>query len=105
MVELDIGTYYWHVEAVDNADNSSEWSITNSFYIDVGDSFGRATTIDITSAYSNTDYVGIGDAYDYYKFTSDGNGEFDFCLTGLDSETTVHHTIWNWISPTVHRHN
>jgi autotransporter passenger strand-loop-strand repeat protein len=87
--ELDLnalpgGIYYWRVKAVDNADNSSDWSAIDSFRMD--NSFASAILIDISVPYSGSDYVGLGDICDYYKFISNGNGEFDFGLTGLSSK-------------------
>ncbi len=35
--DLADGTYYWHVKAVDNADNNSDWSQAASFVIDSPD--------------------------------------------------------------------
>ncbi len=33
--DLADGTYYWRVEAVDNNDNESAWSVTDSFTVDI----------------------------------------------------------------------
>jgi peptidase C10-like protein/FG-GAP repeat protein/CARDB protein/pre-peptidase/Calx-beta domain-containing protein len=79
---------------VDGDNDIAESDETNNSYTkiisidsnDAGNSYTTATLIDISNQYSNPDYVGLGDAYDYYKFIPDGNGEFDFSLTGLSTK-------------------
>jgi FG-GAP repeat protein len=89
--QLSFNTYYWRVQAVDRSGNSSDWSAVDSFITGdtVGNSFQRATLIDVDDTYTNSEYVGIGDAYDYYTFDLTNSGEFDFALTDLDAKAII----------------
>ncbi len=93
--ELDVsdlvgGYLYWRVKAIDNNDNGSDWSNGNPIMIDnIGDSFASATSIDIDECYTCDEYVGLADAYDYYKFELVYACEFDFALTGLDDKALI----------------
>ncbi len=79
------GIYYWRVKAVDNADNSTDWSAVDSFSLD--NSFISAILIDISVPYyTHNNYIGIDDICDYYKFIPNSDGEFDFSLTGLSTK-------------------
>ena len=54
-----------------------------------GDSFQNALSIDVENDYTNSDYVGIGDASDFYTFDVTSAGEFDFALTDLDAKAKL----------------
>ncbi len=54
-----------------------------------GDSFQNALSIDVENDYAGNDYVGIGDASDFYTFDVTSAGEFDFALTDLDAKAKL----------------
>ncbi len=85
------GTYYWRVRAVDYSGNQSSWSVSDRFVMNdtVGDSFAEAEVIDLAETYTKTEYVGIGDAYDYYTFELSNAGSFDIVLSDLSDKAFV----------------
>ncbi len=89
------GRYSWRVKAVDNNGNVS-YSSSKSFVLDTaGDGFSNASTIDVTTNYSDDEYVGKYDACDMYCFDVDSPGEFDLALTNLSAKTKVALYVWN----------
>ena len=94
VADLDFGTWFWRVKAVDNEGNWTDWS--NTAYFNTGDtignSFSKATAIDVSSAFTYSEYVGVMDAYDCYSFeiAEGASGEFDFSLTGLEAKTLLY---------------
>ena len=85
--------YYWRVKAY-NENVTSQWAQGGSFLIAPDDdSMGTATLIDVTDAYTHRDYVGIQDAVDFYTFTLDQAGSFDFELAELSSKASF--TLYN----------
>ncbi len=61
----DLTTYYWHVAAIDNNGNVSDWSVTDYFYIDLPDT--RAPTAPgqlnqfVDGAYASLDWADSSD--------------------------------------------
>jgi FG-GAP repeat protein/fibronectin type III domain protein len=91
---LESGRYYWYVRSVDNNGNS-RFTTSQSFVLDTaGNSFSGSTLIDISANYTNEEYVGKYDAYDYYKFSVSDPGQFDFALTDLDAKTKL--CLYTW---------
>jgi autotransporter passenger strand-loop-strand repeat protein len=87
---LGFGKYFWRIKAVDNTNNESLWSNVISAYIDtVSNDFSSASEIDVADVYTNSEYVGLGDACDMYCFDVATPGEFDFALTGLDAKAML----------------
>ncbi len=90
--DLPYGFYYWHVKAVDNYGNTSDWSETEYFNTGdtVGNYFAFANPINVDDGYSYKEYVGLADGYDYYNFElTDGAGIFDFEFTQMNSKVKV----------------
>ena len=86
------GEFTWRVRAVDTSGNKSSWSVVNSFYVtpedQAGNSFALATVYNL-SGEGVEEFVGFGDAYDYYTFDVANAGMFDFTLTGDDKNAKI----------------
>jgi FG-GAP repeat protein/CARDB protein len=81
--------YYWRIKTY-NDYVISVWSNGSSFLIaPIDNTLSTATLIDLSSDYSNHDYVGIKDAVDFYKFTLTKAGTFAFSLTDLASNASI----------------
>ena len=55
----------------------------------VGNSFEEARLIGVDDDYTYNEYVGYGDAYDYYTFDVSNPGQFNIALTKLDSKVKL----------------
>ncbi len=93
---LSLGTYYWQVRSQDNSGNYSAWSKTASFIVTPTDTVGNtpatAGTLDVNSF--TTEFVGFGDAADYYKLTILNNGTLSLNLTGLSGDANLALLDW-----------
>jgi len=85
---LAVGTYYWRVRAQDKLGNWSAWSTPLKFILSPTDA--AANTWQTAKDISNLDnWVGFGDAADYYKLTMTNAGILTLGLTGLSGNADL----------------
>ncbi|MDJ0679102.1 MAG: hypothetical protein QNJ18_04480 [Xenococcaceae cyanobacterium MO_167.B52] len=90
-LQLLEGTYYIRVYPHSSYDNANyNLTVTATPVLDAGNTFTNAREItvgEIPSTYS--DWVGVTDPYDYYRFTLDNASDFSLSLTELDDDADV----------------
>ena len=98
----ELGTWYWRVKAVDGVGNESEWSEGQPYlhvFADPGadDKLASATQLVMGTTTVGTttnvapvaDWVGAGDAVDYYSITVAGDGAYRVAVDTAALETAV----------------
>ena len=83
------GAYYWKVRSQDNSGNWSNWSKSSSFVVVPTDAAAntRLAAQDIDAGVDN--WVGFGDAADFYKLTMTDAGTLTLGLTGLSGNADL----------------
>lgn len=102
VAEQEYGTWYWRVMAIDGEGNATEWTTGTPFIHasadPLADNEASAATPLITgaSAIGTTtnvapiyEWVGYGDAQDYYTFTAAGDGSYRVNINTATLETAV----------------
>ena len=89
--DIPVGTYYWQVRSQDNAGNWSAWSKSSSFMVIPEDTVGNTlTTAGVLETNGFADeWVGFGDAADYYKLTLDTAGKLSLNLADLTGDANM----------------
>ena len=98
----ELGTWYWRVKAVDGVGNESEWVAGDPYLHTSADPeadnvastatqliLGTNTIGTTTNVAPIADWVGYGDAQDYYSFTAAGDGAYRVGVDTAALETAV----------------
>ena len=98
----ELGTWYWRVKAVDGVGNESEWTEGQPYLHVSADPgaddklasatqlvMGTTTVGTTTNVAPVADWVGAGDAVDYYSITVAGDGAYRVAVDTATLETAV----------------